>query len=93
MKARNLGRLELLAWINEVTESDYPKVELCSDAIAFCQVLDAVHPMTGIQLQKLNFNARNKDDCSRNLKVLDDMLQKLKINKRIQIDQMANGKF
>ena len=36
MKARNLGRLELLAWINEVTESDYPKVELCSDAIAFC---------------------------------------------------------
>jgi hypothetical protein len=26
-------------------------------------------------------------------KVLDDMLQKLKINKRIQIDQMANGKF
>ena len=36
MKARNLGRLELLAWINEVTESDYPKVELCSDGIAFC---------------------------------------------------------
>jgi hypothetical protein len=56
-------------------------------------VLDAVHPMTGIQLHKLNFNAKNKDDCSRNLKVLDDLLQKLKINKRIQIDQMANGKF
>jgi RP/EB family microtubule-associated protein len=86
MKARNLGRLELLAWINEVTEADYPKVELCSDAIAFCQILDAIHPVAGIQLHRLNFNAKNKDDFARNLKVLDDMLQKLKVNKRIQIE-------
>lgn len=44
MKARNLGRLELLSWINDVVDADYPKVEMCSDAIAYCQVLDAIHP-------------------------------------------------
>jgi microtubule-associated protein, RP/EB family len=74
MKARNLGRLELLAWINEVTECDYPKVELCSDSIGYCQVLDAIHPAAGVPLHRLNFNARNKDDFARNLKILDDVL-------------------
>ena len=44
MKAKNLGRLELLNWVNEIVEADYPKVEMCSDAIAYCQVLDALHP-------------------------------------------------
>ena len=83
MKARNLGRLELLAWINEAAETDYPKVEMCSDGIAFCQVLDAIHPTANVPLSKLNFNAKNKDDNARNLKVLDDLLVKLKVNKRI----------
>jgi RP/EB family microtubule-associated protein len=46
MKARNLGRLELLAWLNEMVETDYPKVEMCSDGVAYCQVLDAIHPNT-----------------------------------------------
>lgn len=36
MKAKSLGRLELLQWVNEMTESDYPKIELCSDGIAYC---------------------------------------------------------
>jgi microtubule-associated protein, RP/EB family len=93
MKARNLGRLELLAWVNEICETDYPKVELCSDAIAYCQILDAIHPGAQVPLHRLNFNAKNKDDYTRNLKVLDDVITKLKANKRIQIEQMANGKF
>ena len=86
MKARNLGRLELLAWINEAAETDYPKVEMCSDAIAYCQILDALHPLANVPLHRLNFSARNKDDYKRNLKVLDDVLVKLKLNKRIQIE-------
>ena len=78
MKARNLGRLELLAWLNEMVETDYPKVEMCSDGIAFCQILDALHPNT-VLLSKLNLNAKNKDENSRNLKVLEDVVIKLKL--------------
>ena len=36
MKAKNLGRLELLQWLNESVDVDYPKIELCSDGIAYC---------------------------------------------------------
>jgi hypothetical protein len=34
-KAKNLGRLELLAWVNELVEADYPKIEQLSDGIAY----------------------------------------------------------
>lgn len=81
--SRNLGRLELLAWLNELVETDYPKVEMCSDGIAYCQVLDAIHPGGTVPLHKLNFNAKNKDDFTRNLKVLDDVVLKLKLQKQV----------
>ena len=92
MKARNLGRLELLAWLNEMVETDYPKVEMCSDGVAFCQILDALHPNT-VNISKLNLNAKNKDDNSRNLKVLEDVINKLKLQKQIQVNTLSNGKF
>ncbi len=68
-------------------------MEICSDGIAYCQVLDAIHPQAAVPLHRLNFNAKNKDDFARNLKVLDDTLTKLKTQKRIQVEQIANGKF
>lgn len=40
MRAKKLGRHELLSWINNTTQSDYPKIENLSDGVAFCQVLD-----------------------------------------------------
>jgi microtubule-associated protein, RP/EB family len=44
MKAKSLGRLELLAWINDLVDADYPKIEHCSDGIAYCQILDYLFP-------------------------------------------------
>lgn len=94
--ARNLGRLELLAWVNDAVASDYPKVEMCSDAIAYCQILDALHPTANVPLHRLNLSAKNKDDFARNLKVLDDVLSKLKgstSSKRVDVEQISKGKF
>eukprot|EP00347_Sterkiella_histriomuscorum_P009498 403340986 len=92
MKARNLGRLELLAWLNEQVETDYPKVELCSDGVAYLQVVDGLHP-NFVPISRVNFNCKNKDDNARNLKILDDCLTKLKVNKNIQVLNLSNGKF
>lgn len=44
-------------------------------------------------MTKLNYNAKNKDDNARNLKVLDDVVTKLKLNKQLQINQLATSKF
>ena len=32
MRAKKCGRSELLAWVNSITQSDYPKIEYFSDA-------------------------------------------------------------
>jgi RP/EB family microtubule-associated protein len=44
MRAKNLGRHELLGWINSITQSDYSKIENLSDGVAFCQLYDAFYP-------------------------------------------------
>lgn len=64
------GRLELLQWLNELTDCDYSKVELCADGVGYCQIIDALHA-GAINLTRLNFNVRYYDDCAKNLKVLD----------------------
>lgn len=92
MKNQNVGRIELLQWINEFTECDYPRLELCCDAIGYCQVLDAIHPGL-IPLQKLNFSARYTDEYSKNLKILDEAFNKLEIEKVVPIDKLSKGKF
>ena len=69
LKAKNLGRLELLAWLNDLIDADYPKIENCSDGIAFCQILDYLYPNQplAIQFGKLNLQAKHKNECIRNL--------------------------
>jgi len=42
--SKTLGRLELLSWLNDLVESDYPKIETCCDGIAYCQIIDAISP-------------------------------------------------
>ncbi|KAG9410531.1 hypothetical protein AC1031_018572 [Aphanomyces cochlioides] len=44
LKARGIGRLELLNWLNEFLETDYTKIEHLADGIAYCQVFDVLYP-------------------------------------------------
>ena len=92
-QAKNLGRLELLAWLNDLAETDYPKIEACSDAVGFCQVLDAIAPNSQMPLHRLRFNASNKDDRERNLRIFSAHVQKLRLPYQIDVTQLANGRF
>lgn len=42
---------------------------MLSDGVAYCQILDALHP-NGLNLTRLNLSARYPDDCLRNLRIL-----------------------
>jgi RP/EB family microtubule-associated protein len=70
-KSKAVGRLELLAWINECLETDYPKVENLSDGIGYAQILDACHP-NQINIFKLNLSAKSEMEYSRNLRLVED---------------------
>jgi RP/EB family microtubule-associated protein len=43
MRAKNLGRHELLSWVNTTVQSDYSKIENLSDGIAYCQIIEAYY--------------------------------------------------
>lgn len=87
-----MGRLELLAWLNDFVETDYSKIEEWCDGVGYAQVIDAIHPGV-VPLHKFDFNAKNKDDYLRNLKLLDKTISKLKIQKSVPVNLMSNGKF
>jgi RP/EB family microtubule-associated protein len=52
MRAKNLGRHELLSWVNTTIQAEYPKIENLSDGIAFCQLIDAFYSNT-VELSRL----------------------------------------
>lgn len=75
----NLGKADLLAWINKTIETDYMSVESLADGVAYAQILDAVHPGC-IAIVRLNFTTRYPEDNLRNLRIVEDALKKLRIN-------------
>ena len=37
------SRTELIAWVNEVTQLGYTKVEQCGTGAAYCQIIDSIY--------------------------------------------------
>lgn len=65
----NLGRHELLQWVNRVSQADYPSIESLSDGVAYCQIFEAVHPGS-INVSRMNLITKLPLDCLKNFKIL-----------------------
>jgi len=40
------SRSELLAWLNELLQINYTKIEQCGTGAAYCHILDSIYRMT-----------------------------------------------
>ncbi|OQS00118.1 microtubule-associated protein, RP/EB family [Thraustotheca clavata] len=83
LKARGIGRFELLNWLNEFLETDYTKIEHLADGIAYCQVFDVVFPGK-VPLHHVNFHAQYEPEYERNFRIL---------KKEIPIKKLVKGVF
>lgn len=45
------SRTELIAWVNELLQLNYTKVEQCGTGGAYCQILDSVYGTLGISVE------------------------------------------
>ncbi len=90
--AKSKGRLELLQWINSFLQADYAKLEDLRDCVAYCQVLDALHPGK-LPLHRLSFAASGDRERLQNAAVLADATKRLREQLPVAAQRLPRGAF
>jgi len=87
-----VGRNELLNWLNELLQLGYSKVEQVASGASHCQVMDAIYPGK-VPLHKVNFNARFEYEYVKNYKVLQEIFNKVGIDRFIDVQKLIKAKY
>ena len=74
-----VAQRDLLHWLNQTLQTDYGQITDVNDGIAYLQILDAIWPGASVPLHRLNFHPRTRDDRERNLRVVRQTLQRLRV--------------
>ncbi|CEP10606.1 hypothetical protein [Parasitella parasitica] len=85
------SRTELLAWVNDLLELNYTKIEQAGTGAAYCQIMDSV--FNDVNMSKVKFDTKHEYEYVGNFKVLQHTFDKHKIDKIIPVDKLMKCKF
>ncbi|KAK9766621.1 microtubule integrity protein mal3 [Basidiobolus ranarum] len=85
------SRIELLAWVNELLQLSYTKIEQLGKGAAYCQIVDSIYG--DVQMSKVKFNANQEYEYIQNYKILQVAFNKHKIEREIPIGKLVKCKF
>ena len=86
------SKSEILKWLNNTLKLNVTRIEQASTGAIYCQLLDVLYPGK-VKMQKVNWKASQELDFLQNLKVLQQSLTDLGINKEIDISKIAKGRY
>ncbi|KAJ3144484.1 hypothetical protein HDU89_008221 [Geranomyces variabilis] len=85
------SRTELLAWLNDLLQVGYTKIEQCGTGAAHCQIIDSIY--RDVPLSKVKFNAKHEYEYVANFKILQNSFDKHKIDNAIPVERLLKCKF
>ncbi|TFK48853.1 hypothetical protein OE88DRAFT_1664064 [Heliocybe sulcata] len=85
------SRSELIAWLNDLLQLNYTKIEQCGTGAAYCQIIDSVYG--DLPMNRVKFNAKHEYEFIANLKILQNVFKAKKIEKPIPIDRLVKCKM
>ncbi|KAG6898581.1 hypothetical protein C0993_005858 [Termitomyces sp. T159_Od127] len=85
------SRTDLLAWLNELLQINYTKVEQCGGGGAYCQVIDSIYG--DVPMKRVKMNAKHEYEYIANFKVLQNVFKAKKIDKPIPVEKLVKCKM
>jgi len=84
-------RTELIAWVNDLLQYNYTKVEQLGSGAAYCQIMDSVY--ADVHMNRVKFNAKMEYEFVNNFKILQACFDKHKIDKSIPVTKLVKCKM
>ncbi|KAJ1802736.1 microtubule integrity protein mal3 [Coemansia sp. RSA 2599] len=85
------SRQELIAWVNELLQTSYTKVEQLGTGAAYCQIIDSIYG--DVKLERVKFNANQEYEYVENYKILQNSFAKHKIDKPMDPTRLIKCRF
>ncbi|KAF5315247.1 hypothetical protein D9619_007508 [Psilocybe cf. subviscida] len=85
------SRTDLLAWLNELLQINYTKVEQCGAGGAYCQILDSIYG--DLPMNRVKMNAKHEYEYVANYKVMQNVFKAKKIDKPIPVEKLVKCKM
>ncbi|KAI9487799.1 MAG: calponin homology domain-containing protein [Benjaminiella poitrasii] len=85
------SRTELLAWLNELLQMRYTKIEQAGTGAAYCQIFDSIYG--DVPMSKVKVEAKLEYEFINNFKILQNIFKRHKIDKNVPVDRLIKCKL
>ncbi|KAJ2918756.1 hypothetical protein MD484_g1708, partial [Candolleomyces efflorescens] len=85
------SRTDLLAWLNELLQINYTKVEQCGSGGAYCQIMDSIYG--DVPMNRVKMNAKHEYEFLANFKVLQNVFKAKRIDKPVPVEKLVKCKM
>jgi len=85
------SRQELLAWLNNLLQLNFTRVEQCGTGAAYCQIFDSI--FMDLPMSRVKFNVNTEYQYIQNFKILQNALARHHVDKVVPVEALMKCKM